>query len=404
MKLNINLFTLYVNVFLFVFSLNSISYSKTQIIDNNKILFWDKTNRGCNYFNQEPKEEWFKEASLNNIKWVRLAYDKWKSEGKDFLIGNVSNYQGLVKKDLKILKKVLSWAEKYKLKIVIIPLSLPGSRWKQNNNNLIDSRLWNNFLYHEKSIKYWQDLARELKKYPCIVAYDIINEPFPEFKTNIQEQTTIGNYERFQNWYYKYNNTTKDLFLFYNKIINSIREVDINTPIMIESGFYSQPSSYYEFPKKFQDNKILYSFHMYEPYSFTSFENFKNSNNYIYPGNIFFGESKIFWNKKTIDDYFNPFYKWINNNSINSNRVVVSEFGCMRKNKGCKEYLNDIIDILESKKFHWAFYSFREDEWDGYDYELGTQKIPYKIVNTNKIKFFRKDNELFNVIKKGLNN
>jgi len=28
------------------------------------------------------------------------------------------------------------------------------------------------------------------------------------------------------------------------------------------------------------------------------------------------------------------------------------------------------MDAVEERGGHWAFYSFREDEWDGMDYEL----------------------------------
>lgn len=30
------------------------------------------------------------------------------------------------------------------------------------------------------------------------------------------------------------------------------------------------------------------------------------------------------------------------------------------------------------QQLHWAFYSFREDSWDGMDYELGSAKVPWR--------------------------
>ncbi|MNO02626.1 hypothetical protein D3C81_2230870 [compost metagenome] len=32
---------------------------------------------------------------------------------------------------------------------------------------------------------------------------------------------------------------------------------------------------------------------------------------------------------------------------------------------------------MDQAKLHWAFYSFREDSWDGMDYELGSAKVPW---------------------------
>jgi len=372
-----------------------------------KIVFWDSgPRRGCNNFNETPQEQWFIDAASINIKWVRLAYDKWDSENRDFLLGDASDYNGLIRSDLEKLKEVLSWAEKYGLKVVITPLSLPGCRWSQNNGDKPDSRLWENILFQEKAIQFWVDLAKELKDYSCIAAFDILNEPYPERGTKIEEQTIAGNAERFTEWYEKYEETTRNLYHFYKRIIKAIREVDPETPVMVESGFYAQPAAYAGWPGKLDDDKILYSFHMYEPYSFTSWGNFKNGGKYSYPGNIQFGTGIVSWDKNTMEKYFEPFYTWAEKSLIPANRIVVAEFGCMRRNKGAERYLEDVITILENRKYHWAFYSFREDGWDGYDYELGTESLPADYWKAKergeKPELPRMDNPLFDLIKKHL--
>jgi hypothetical protein len=50
----------------------------------------------------------------------------------------------------------------------------------------------------------------------------------------------------------------------------------------------------------------------------------------------------------------------------------------MRRLPGCRAYLEDVLQALERDQVHWAFYSFREDSWDGMDYELGTGKVPWR--------------------------
>jgi hypothetical protein len=374
---------------------------------SDKINFWNRgSQRGTNFMNEVPTEEWFRDAREINVKWVRLVYDKWDAEGRDFLLGNADDYQGLIQKDLNTLKQVLLWADRYDLKIVITPLSLPGCRWSQNNNNQYDSRIWENYQYQEAAIRFWTDLAGELRNYDCIVAYDIINEPYPEMRTGLEEQTTVGDAERFLLWYAQYKDTPHDLYNFYNRIIGSIRQVDSDTPIMVESGFYSQPSSYCEFPDKLPDDKILYSVHIYEPYEFTSNGNFRNGARYTYPGNVPFGDGIVLWNKNTMLRYFEPFESWIKTHNIPLNKIVVSEFGCMRRNPGAINYLEDIVSVLEDKKYHWAFYAFREDGWDGYDYEIGTGALPWSYWQAQERGEIpippRKDNPLFDVIKRRL--
>ena len=48
----------------------------------------------------------------------------------------------------------------------------------------------------------------------------------------------------------------------------------------------------------------------------------------------------------------------------------------MRRWPSCPEYLEDVVSTLEANRLHWAFYAFREDEWDGMDYELGSGPMP----------------------------
>ena len=61
---------------------------------------------------------------------------------------------------------------------------------------------------------------------------------------------------------------------------------------------------------------------------------------------------------------------------IPSNRILVGEFGCYRKQKGLPQYFSDLISIFEAYNWHWAFYAFR-DNWDGMDYELGAGALPW---------------------------
>jgi hypothetical protein len=70
-----------------------------------------------------------------------------------------------------------------------------------------------------------------------------------------------------------------------------------------------------------------------------------------------------------------PAAQWAARHGIPASRIVVAEFGCNREVPGALEYLSDQISILNGLGYHWAFYSFREDAWNGMDYELGTGSI-----------------------------
>ena len=374
---------------------------------NPKLSFWDSPKKGTNQFNQEPTEAWFAAAAEANIEWVRITFSKWESESRDFLAGSLDNYQSLNPDDLKTLKQSIKWADKHDLKVVITPLGLPGSRWTQNNNGVKDQRLWEEKKWWEQSARYWRDIAAELKGHKNIVAYNIINEPTPEMGTGLPEH---GDPIRYPLWYQEHKDTSRDLPAFYNYVIRAIREVDNTTPVMVDSGWYAQAQAFTYWPK-LDDNKVLYAFHMYEPFDYTSRHNFQKIQDgkagYTYPGQTPYAGDFQHWNRTTLNEWLMPMFRWVNKRQIPCNRIVAAEFGAFRMNPGADKYIDDLIDIFNEKDIHWAFYSYREDEWDGYDYEMGTEKLGWKYWDAvekgeNPERPWDKDNDLWQVIEKAL--
>jgi hypothetical protein len=288
------------------------------------------------------------------------------------LIGNVDNYKGLVKKDLITLEATIVRATAAGLKVVITPLSLPGMRWVQNNNDVFDGRIWKDKIYQDQAVLFWKDLAMSLKKYPSIVAYNLVNEPAPEKEAGLSETANFSEQER---WYRKYKGTTRDLPLFYEKVIEAIRKVDPKTPVMVDGGWYASADGFTYWPEKLSDKHVLYAIHMYEPYEATSAPILKRKSSWSYPGLVPFADGVQWWDANSVNSWLQRTWSWAERHKIPSNRIVVSEFGCIRKLDGCRQYIEDVLNVLDSKSAHWAFYSFREDSWDGMDYELGKEPV-----------------------------
>lgn len=339
------------------------------------IGFWDTPQRGGNSFNgAAPDQAYFDALKGTGATWVRLTFSKWPGEGRDFLIGNADSYEGLPAKDLQTLKETLDRAHTAGLKVVIAPLSLPGARWSQQNGGKHDERLWRDKAYWDQSARFWADLARELKDHPAVAAYNIINEPTPERVSDLKEGSPP---EIQREWYAKNTGTAHDLPAFYEHVITAIRAVDPLTPVMVDGGWYANAQSFSYWPGPLSDPRVLYSFHMYEPYQATSSPNMKREKPLRYPGvTSWFGPEQVTWDKTMIARYLASPFDWAKANGIPANRMVAGEFGCMRLWADCGAYLTDVMDVLEGHKTHWAFYAFREDVWDGMDYELGTEVKP----------------------------
>lgn len=373
---------------------------------NDKMDYWNTQRRGANFFNQHPSPYWFEAAKQAGIEFARLAPDKWKCEQRDFLLGNADEFIGISSKDYQVLKEVLDSAHNNNIKVVLTLLSLPGSRWRQNNHDKDDLRIWQQEKYKKEAISFWKSLAKLLKDHPALVGYNILNEPHPELLSGIGDYREIN----FENWYQSIKGSLADLNLFYQEIIKSIREVDQSTAIVIDTGLYATPWAI-RYLQPISDKNILYSFHMYEPYAYTTRK--INNGRYTYPGvlplKLEDSESEnqsaltVNWNKTALIEFLGPISKWQQHHGISSSQILVGEFGCDRTAKGAETYLTHLIEIFNANNWHWAFYSFREDCWDSMDYELGAEKLNWDyweaIENGASLDAFRIDNPLFDVIK-----
>jgi endoglucanase len=370
---------------------------------NEKIGFWDVQRKGANWFNHVPTKEWLVAAKRSGIQVVRLAPNKWDTNERDFLIGNADHYTGIVEKDFTVLNNVLDQADSIGLRIVLTTLSLPGARWRQQNGDNFDFRLWKEPEYAAQSAMFWKELAGRLNHHHAIVGYNILNEPIPERAAGVSDAQNTD----FMKWYKAVRNTPADLNLFNDSIVQAIREVDKETPIVIDCGWWAMPYAIgYQKPLPYEN--IVYAIHTYEPYEYTNYKS--NNGRYCYPGDTILTDDdarfKVPLNMVTLERIMDPVVQWQVKFNIPANRIFVSEFGCNRRVKGAATYLGDLLRIFNEHGWHWAFYSFREDEWDGMDYEMGTRpagEAYWNAIEQGKTPTpNRRDNEIWNVFKKEL--
>ena len=340
------------------------------------IDFWSTQRRGTNVFSELERRERFEAARAFGIQFVRLAPNKWLNgrpadKRGDFLIGRPGAFTHVDQQDVAYLRRVLDDADATGIKVVLTMLSLPGARWSQHNNGVEERRVWQDPAAQDRAIACWTELASALKGHPALVGYNLRNEPSPERVPPRFADWYTGDY---LTWYNTVRGTPADLNLFYRNAVTAIRRVDPETPIVLDSGFYATPWAFTVL-QPLDDAKTIYSFHMYEPYAYTSRN---NRGRYTYPGTIPTGEGDtpvpVKWDRQQIDAFLAPVTEWQTKHHIPSSRIFAGEFGIVRTNAGAIDYLRDVIDVLNAHGWHWAFYGFREDGWDAMDYELGTGK------------------------------
>lgn len=365
-----------------------------------KIEFWSDQRKGANFFNRSPTRARFEAASQLGLEFVRLAPDKWRAQDRDFLIGDADHYEGINEKDFEKLEEVLGYADQTGIRVVLTMLSLPGTRWKQNNGGQDDPRLWRDARYQNQAMQFWQDLARRLGGHPAVVAYDPLNEPHPaRALLDIDDPESTA----FEEWFAASIGTEADLNDFNHRIVSAIREVDPTTPIVLEGYSYASVNGF-KFMEPVDDQAILYSFHFYEPWNYTTKR--VNNGRFAYPDRMPTGWSGEVerWTPERLSHLIRPVVTWSERHAIPANRILVGEFGCNREVAGAKRYLEDLIKIFNRQQWHWAFYAYREDTWTGMDYELSSGKLGFQywqaVEAGEQPELPRQDNPLFDVIKR----
>lgn len=337
-----------------------------------KIDFWKEQRKGANYHNQTPTKEWWLDAKAAGLEVVRLFPNNWPREGRDFLIGDADRYEKIGERDFQTLKQSLDDAHAAGIGVVITTTSLPGARWRQQNDEKDDRRLWQNFDYHKQAAAFWKDLAARLKDHKAVVGYNIINEPHPERGTGFDDFW----WDDFLKWYANVENTPADLNKFYAEVVVAIRKVDRETPVVLDSGLYATPWAF-KYLRPIKDKRVIYSFHMAEPWVYTTRR--INQGRFKYPGIVVIegGEGRRVeknWNAEELERFLAPIAEWQKKYKVPSSRIFVGEFGCSRSVEGAAEYLSDLVRIFDKNGWHWAFYQFRADStWTERDYEYGTR-------------------------------
>jgi len=330
---------------------------------------WQRRRIGANCFNRRVSPQWLEAAAAANISLVRLVYEKWGE--RDFLLLSADEYRALLAPHLRQLVAVLDGFYAKGIAVVLTPITLPGARWRQQNGNRRDGRLWKETRYWDQARRFWRDLTRALKQHPAIAAFDLLNEPAPELEHGKSTFWT----DDYRTWYNTVRGTAGDLNAFYRHLVEGIREVDTRVPLILESGLHATPWAL-DVMEPFADPNIRYSIHMYEPYEYTTWRKHKGA--LKFPGSVPIegNDRRLDIDAAWLNHFFDPVRAWMTRHSLPPGRLIIGEFGCGRRCPGAAEYLAALVRIFDREDWHWMFYSFREDTWDGMDYELGVEPPP----------------------------
>lgn len=228
------------------------------------------------------------------------------------------------KEGIEILHRLLFWAGRYNLKVILDLHAGPGAQnadWHSDSSG--KALLWERESFQERTFSLWQFLAEEFKGSPVIAGFDLLNEPVVEKK-----QVPI-------------------LIKFYKKIISRIRECDKERILFVEGNLWGQEI---DFLSELLSDKVKVSIHTYQPLDFTF--NFRKF--YRYPGVI----SGVEWNKSVLRKSLERYKRFAEKYST---ELFVGEFG-VNYRKGCfgeLAWLEDILSLFKEWKFSWTYWTYK---------------------------------------------
>ncbi len=233
---------------------------------------------------------------------------------------NVAECVTLLDRYLDQVEKALALSEKYGIKLVIdlhagggLPL-LMGTK---------EGR--------DAVIAFWRKTVKRFQGHPALWGYDILNEPHSRVLS-----PGDPSYPEFA-----------------GKIIQTIRELDPETPIIVEpEGLGGEEML--EYLPIYPYPNIFYSVHIYFPGEITHQLDRTKKQYLSYPGGKFNKQAL----RERLERKVRPFQV------KTGAKIFVGEFGCVRWAPGADELLRDMISLFEEYGWTWCFHAFREsDVW-----------------------------------------
>lgn len=149
-----------------------------------------------------------------------------------------------VEKTLKHIEDLIDWCRASEIYVILDLHAAPGGQTGQNIDDCENDQpeLFIDPLYQDQLCAAWEQLARRYAKEPVVAAYDLLNEPLPDFFSRYNDQ----------------------VLPLYRRLIARIRAVDPDHMIMLEGAHWATDFSVLDdMTREEAANNIALQFHRY---------------------------------------------------------------------------------------------------------------------------------------------
>ncbi len=272
-----------------------------------------------------------------------LRYQMSRSWGKAGTNRDLAEFEAWLDSRLDHFESfVLPQCRKNGMRVVLDMHVTPGGRNTRREFNMFFEQE-----YADWFVAKWRRIAKRFKgNADTIYGYDLCNEPV-QYAEALPEC---------------------DWWSIQRRAAEAIREVDSETPVIIESNIWDVPSTYGTMSPLMLTN-VVYEVHVYNPPEYThQGVGHRDATLRAYP------DSARKWDKEHLKRILKPVRDFEKRHGA---RIYVGEFSAVAWAPGADQYLRDCIDIFEEYGWDWTYHAFRE--WDGWSVEHEADR-PFKIV------------------------
>jgi hypothetical protein len=190
----------------------------------------------------------------------------------------------------------------------------------------------------------WRFTAERYLGNPVVVGYDLMCEPNSNAILDVWDP---------QEFVDEYGDTGYDWNAWYPSIVDAIRSVDADTPILVSSLSYGD-IEWLPYLQPVKDERVVYTFHQYSPHEYTHQEP-GSGKKYTYPGKFDTNYDGIIepFDLPWLDNLLSIATDWM---AENNRLLAVNEFGAVRWAPGGANYLRDEMDLFEKNGWNYAIW------------------------------------------------
>jgi hypothetical protein len=217
--------------------------------------------------------------------------------------------------------------------------------------------VWEDPVAQNAWAKMWRYTADRYKDHPNVVGFKLMVEPNAD-------EIFFGVYEPYE-FYPENLGTSYDWNQWYPQIVDSIRSVDSQTPILVGGMGYSAVR-WLPYLMPYDDPYIVYVAHQYAPYDEYTHQGPGGKNEY--PGSIdldYDGDLDQF-NRDWLETLTAPLGRYAANNKA---PVAVDEFGINRWVPGGAAYVDDLISLFEQRGINHSLWEW-QTSWSDFRMEV----------------------------------